>query len=129
MSFKSQVTLDSDHLLDLNLPDPFNIPTHSSVTTSQSDWSELSNSDSSTSSDKLNETKPQELVVVIRKEAGEGTASTHSNDERNLLDQRLTRSTSDFSRWLEDTLANARGDGASVVRFFPHFTKYRNVFE
>jgi hypothetical protein len=64
--------------------------------------------------------------IVIKREEGE----LESDDENDLtqyylpvtksqeedgLGRSVTRSQSDFSRWLEDTMANARGDGTSTV--------------
>jgi len=40
-----------------------------------------------------------------------------ASQEQEGLERSVTRSQSDFTRWLEDTMRLARGDGSSVVRF------------
>lgn len=47
-----------------------------------------------------------------------------ASQEREGLERSVTRSQSDFTRWLEDTMRLARGDGSSVVRFSSLLTDF-----
>lgn len=57
------------------------------------------------------------------------TSVTPSQEEEGLT-RSVTRSQSDFSKWLEDTMKMARGDGTSIVRaiFFAPFVRVNLPF-
>ena len=62
------------------------------------------------------------MSFIIRREEDEEEDARErlrvtASQEQEGLERSVTRSQSDFTRWLEDTMRLARGDGSSVVRF------------
>lgn len=89
-----------------NLPNPNSLQTNSPIsttTTQSSNMTSIINSVNNKSSQSWDKLSSFDIDIL------------NDHQEQLGLDQPITRSQSDFSRWLQETMIHARGDGTSTV--------------
>jgi hypothetical protein len=95
-----------------NLPNP--IETNSPITTTQS--SNMTSLINSVNNKSPHNTESWDKLSSFEQDIKPDILN--DQQEQVGLDQPITRSQSDFSRWLQETMIHARGDGTSTVHFY-----------